>query len=209
MKTNTGMKSLALIAVACGMAGCPKPEEHATSTETSAGGADVITAGTYEVCEVSATTHGDVKGDHLDDNKVEIQPINPKEATAVCFGPDGCPDDLMDPTFEGTVLWMIGDEKLLRAVHSFEHHPADDSPGESSIPHLVQILKDPTDQVPATCTKSNVLILRICQPAESPQAQCSVGVRAHPRSARRGRAHRELGARLRLQLDHYARQVGH
>ncbi|MGH8237256.1 MAG: hypothetical protein ACREXP_09585 [Steroidobacteraceae bacterium] len=169
MKTNTGRKSLALLAVACGMAGCSESEAPATPPEAPSAAAGAITPGIYDVCEVSATEHGDVKGDHLDGNKVEIRPINAKEATAVCIGPEGCPDDLADPNFDGTVLWMIGDEKLLRTVQPFEHHPADDSPGKSSIAHLVQILQDPTDQVPDTCKKGNVLILRICHPAELPR----------------------------------------
>ncbi len=179
MKTNIGRKSLALIALACGMAGCTRSEAPATPAAgpTASASGDAIAAGTYDVCDVADTgVHGDFKGDHLSGKKVEIQRINPEQATAVCIGTDGCPDNLMDPA----VLWMIGDEKHLRTVHPFEH---DANGGTTSMPHLVQILKDPTDTPPDSCKKGNVLVLRICQPHPEPtptsQWQCASSAGPH------------------------------
>jgi hypothetical protein len=160
MKSKIGRKSLALIAVTCGMTGCTKSDAPATPpVEPSSATSDVITPGTYDVCDIADTdVHGSLMGDHLTGNKVEIRAFS-AETMAVCIGKNGCPDDLLDPQFDGKVLWMIGDDKLLRTVQPFEHDPA-----KPAQPHLVKVLKDSTEEPPETCKKSNVLILRICQP---------------------------------------------
>jgi hypothetical protein len=182
MKTNTG-KYLALIALTCSIGGCksdpPAAPALAPSAPTAAAAPasnNVITPGKYEVCDVGDTKkHGDLERDHLTGKKVEIKRIYADEATLVCIGEDGCPDNLSDPEYGGTVLWMVGDQKRLRAVHSFEHEDTHRHT-KSSEAHLVQIRKDPTDTPPAACTKANVLILRVCHPHTEPtptsQWQC-------------------------------------
>ncbi len=197
MKTNINRMSLAFIAAACAVSGCTRTEAPATPAEAPSpataavpppdAGAGAIAAGTYEVCDVADTvTHGDATADHLTGKKVQIQRINPKEVTPVCIGREGCPGELTDPQFDGTVLWMIGDENLLRAVHLFEHDVTGEA-GKAVVPHLVQILKDPSETPPEQCKKSNVLILRICHPHAEPtptsQWQCGSSAGPHGASA--------------------------
>jgi len=188
MKTRIGRKSLALIAVTCSLAGCTRSEAPATPAEgpsaaatgepTAGATGGVITTGIYDVCDVADTdAHDHFTGDHLTGKKVEIRRIDAKDATAVCIGKDGCPDDLFDPQFDGTVLWMIGNENLLRAVHPFEHDVTADT-RKTTLPHLLRIQKQPTDEPIAGCNKDNVLLLQICWPRIPPSADSNWQCRA-------------------------------
>lgn len=177
MKTHNYHPRLALLAIAFILVACSKSGPDGTTAAAPATSrSDVtaatgpITSGLYEVCRVAedVTDHEDgLSRAHVHTGqKVTVETIDADKTTLVCIG-GPCPSDPENPGpgLEDTVLWMMGDEKRLQTVQSFEHDVSNG--GKKRKFHLVQLTKEPSP--PTGCDpQKNVLKLHFCEWGQPP-----------------------------------------